>query len=44
MNKIGEEPELDEKIDVGADVGATISDFVHSKSLRPELDRFQGTA
>ena len=27
-----EEVELDEKIDVGADVGATISDFVHSKS------------
>jgi len=32
MNKIGEEVELDEKIDVGADAGATISDFVHSKS------------
>ena len=32
MNKIGEETELDEKIDVGADAGATISDFVHSKS------------
>ena len=32
MNKIGEETELDEKIDVGADVGKTISDFVHSKS------------
>jgi hypothetical protein len=27
-----EEFELDEKIDVGADAGATISDFVHSKS------------
>jgi hypothetical protein len=27
-----EEVELDEKIDVGADAGATISDFVHSKS------------
>lgn len=27
-----EETELDEKIDVGADVGKTISDFVHSKS------------
>lgn len=27
-----EEFEIDEKIDVGADVGATISDFVHSKS------------
>ena len=27
-----EETELDEKIDVGADAGATISDFVHSKS------------
>jgi len=27
-----EEMELDEKIDVGADVGSTISDFVHSKS------------
>ena len=32
MNKIGEETELDEKIDVGADAGATISDFVHSNS------------
>jgi len=32
MNKIGEETELGEKIDVGADAGATISDFVHSKS------------
>lgn len=32
MNKIREETELDEKIDVGADVGKTISDFVHSKS------------
>ena len=32
MNKIGEETELDEKIDVGADVSKTISDFVHSKS------------
>jgi len=27
-----EEMELDEKIDVGADAGSTISDFVHSKS------------
>ena len=27
-----EEVELDEKIDVGADAGTTISDFVHSKS------------
>lgn len=27
-----EEVEVNEKIDVGADVGATISDFVHSKS------------
>jgi hypothetical protein len=27
-----EETELDEKIDVGANAGATISDFVHSKS------------
>jgi hypothetical protein len=32
MNKIGEEVEVNEKIDVGADAGATISDFVHSKS------------
>jgi hypothetical protein len=32
MNKIGEEIEVNEKIDVGADAGATISDFVHSKS------------
>ena len=31
-SKVKEEVELDEKIDVGADAGATISDFVHSKS------------
>ena len=31
-SKVKEEVELGEKIDVGADAGATISDFVHSKS------------
>lgn len=32
MNKIKEKVEVNEKIDVGADVSKTISDFVHSKS------------
>ena len=31
-SKVKEEVELGEKIDVGADAGTTISDFVHSKS------------
>ena len=41
-SKVKEEVELDEKIDVGADAGATISDFVHSKSKKQRIKRALG--